>query len=171
MRASWSGAWAVVLLALLPGLAACGGSSHRQPTAAQQQAAKRWRAGLIRWHHDMLGALDGISLLFSTTVSLSGLTREHTPETNQLESFEQTLTGCTVTVQKLGPGPVQFSEARRYAVRACKNLELGERLVEEAVTEMRHGAGVDLSGAAGPLSDGQNEMAVAVSVLRSASTT
>jgi len=171
MRANWSCVFAVVLLALLPGLAACGGSGHRQSAAARQQAAKRWRAGLLHWHHEMLGALDGISLLFSTTVSLAGLAHEHSHVTIELKGFEQTLTGCTAAVAKLGPGPIEFSDARRYAVRACKNLELGERLVEAAVTAMRHGAGVDLSGAAGPLSDGQNEMAVAVAVLRSATIT
>jgi hypothetical protein len=158
----------VAALALLLGAAACGGSgTSKQQQAAAAKAATHWRTGLDRWHRQMRQALDGISLLFSTTGSLSDMTVRHTRASRALIAFEQTLATCSASVRRLGPQPQGFGFARRYALQACHSLEQGEKELEAAVLGMKNGAGADLSRATGPLSDGQNELAVVETALRS----
>jgi hypothetical protein len=165
-----SAACALAVLALLLGAAACGESRarSRQDAAAAARAATHWRAGLTSWHRQMLHALDGLSLLFSTRVSVSEMTVRHTHAFAALGTFEQTLAACSSIVRRLGPEPAGFEPSRRYALQACGSLEQGEREIEAAIAGMAPGVGPDLSRATGPLSDGQNELAVVASVLRDA---
>ncbi len=156
----------LVTLVLLPALTACGGSGTSSSTKAEQARTEaQWRAGLARWHREVRQALDGISLLFATTGSVSGLTGAHTRAAAALAAYEQTLASCATTVERLGPVPEGFGPARRYALQACTSLQRGERMVEAAVAAMKRGATVDLSPVTGPLSDGQNEADAAATAL------
>jgi hypothetical protein len=171
MAARHATACTVTLLALALGAGACGGSKpSKQAAAAQAVAATQWRAGLVRWHRQMLHALNGLSLLMSTTSSLSSLNGTRTRAAVELGRFELTLSSCARTVRRLGPEPPSLELARTYALQACGSLEHGELLVEAAVGLMREGDELDLGSAAGPLSDGQNEMVVATATASKAPT-
>ncbi|HWE80311.1 MAG TPA: hypothetical protein VG265_01560 [Gaiellaceae bacterium] len=159
-------------LAFALGLSACGGTKHTatKPSAATIEAANaHWRAGLGRWRHSMLEALDGISLLFSTETTLADLQAIHSHATLRLAAFESTLTNCDEALARIGPAPPSFALSGRYASRACKNLELGERMVEQAVRQMKDNTLIDpmdpLHTASGPLSTGQQEIVTASAAL------
>jgi hypothetical protein len=117
----------------------------------------------------MLEALDGISVLFSTQSLLSDLEAEHSHATLRLAAFESTLTNCDEALARIGPVPPSFALSGRYANRACKSLELGERMVEQAVRHMKDNTLVDpmdpLNTAGGPLATGQQEVVTASAAL------
>jgi len=130
--------------------------------------AVRWRVGFVEWQRDMLKALDRISILVSTQTALATLDDPHSQLRATLTGLEQTLGGCATRVVRLGPEPSAEAMARGYALEACASLEQGDRLLESAVAGLGDSAGLDGAGfvdASGPLSDGQNEMAVAVESL------
>ena len=172
MTTGRAAACAVAFLALLPAAAGCGKSKPTgQEVAAQARAAAQWKAGLTRWRKESLQALDGISVLLSTTSSLTGLEAARSRSSLRMTGFEQTLARCSATVEALGRVPDPLRPARRYALQACKSLERGEALIEQAVYGLRHGRAGDglrnglIDRATGPLSDGQNELTVVGSVL------
>lgn len=144
MRARQGAAYLFVVpaLALALGAAGCGGSgaATTTDTAQARLAETHWRAGLIRWRRDMLHALDGISVLFSTTASLSDLNARHSRDSIVLARDEATLVGCTTRVERLGPVPRPFRVSHKYALLACQKLEEGEQLVETAVVRLRKSA-------------------------------
>ncbi len=168
MRARSGAAFAFVILALALGASACGGKSATTTTttATQHAAASHWRAGLLRWKDSMAGALDSISIVFSTQSRLGAILTAGTRDHEALVRDERALAACTTTIGRLGPAPAGLALARRYALRACSNLERGEKLVEAAVQELRTSNPLDpLDAASGPLSTGESEMKSAALVL------
>ncbi len=158
-----------LLLAFALGFTACGGGARsKQAAAAQARAATHWRIGLTQWHRQMLHALYGVSVLFSTDRSLAELASGQTRAGKALAGFERTLASCATTVERLGREPEGLAPARRYALEACKSLQLGESLIEVAVKRIEQGFGADLSEASGPLSDGQTGVETAANALRAA---
>jgi hypothetical protein len=162
----------LVVLAFALGASACGSTTHAgtKASAAQLEAAKaHWRAGLGRWQRSMIAALDGISVLFSTETTLVDLQADHSHATLKLAAFESTLTNCDEALAQIGPVPPSFALSGRYASRACKNLELGERMVEQAVRQMKDNTLIDpmdpLHSASGPLATGQQEIVTASAAL------
>jgi hypothetical protein len=150
---------AVVLAALVFGLgaASCGGGGQsEEEAAADRQAQVRWQTGLARWRADMLGALNGISLLLSTAASVDLLRSGDVRTTARLDGFEQRLAACHVTIGRLGEAPESLAAARREALRACRSLESGAQLVHDGVASWRIGRGdASISRATETLGDGQ----------------
>jgi hypothetical protein len=178
MKGRHAAAMALVLLALALGASACGGSSSKttKTSAAQQRAAEQhWRKGIIRWHRSTQSALDGISIIFATQASLDSIRNASSALSSHLLGYEVILIQCSRTIRALGPVPVAFAMAGRYAVRACKTLEKGEHAVEHVVGGLRHGGGYEtldpLSGAGDLLSTGQAELTTTMSALHAAITT
>lgn len=165
-------AFTLAVLALALGASACGGGGSPKTTsttAAERAAVDHWRAGLVRWQRSMAGALDGISVVFSTDAGLLGIQTNGTREFKELVRDERALASCTIVVGQLGPAPEEFSQARAYALMACGNFERGERYVEAAVRQVRHSTPLDpLDSATGPLSTGESEMQSAGLALTSA---
>ena len=120
------------------------------------------RTGLLAWRREMLAALDGISVLFETQNSVASLIAPGSPQARSLGRDERLLAGCSGRVTQLGVLPRSFQLARRYALAACMSLERGGRLVVAAVQGLRRGLSGSLDEATVPLSNGQNEMSVAV---------
>jgi hypothetical protein len=166
----------LVLAALALGVPACGGTkAQTQTSAAEVKAAQtHWRSGLVRWRHSMLQALDGISLIFASEASLVGLESRHSKASARLAGYESTLAGCSATLDGLGHVPPAFLLSGHYANAACKDLENGERLVEEAVVRLNNNTLADplnpLTQATVPLGSGQSELGTAISALETAST-
>ncbi len=124
------------------GVTGCGGadsSSERATEAAQTQ----WRSGLTKWSNEMIRALNGISVLFSTPRTVELLQRRDQRTNARLERLQETLEGCAAKVRRLGPAPEPLAEARRYAIRACSALERGSRLVRAGVEEWQNGLGME----------------------------
>ena len=167
-------ALALAVPALALGGAACG-SGGAMKTSAQEQhrAEQHWRAGLLRWSQSMQGALNGLSIIFSSQGSLDSVRRTGSHTSASLATYELTMVGCTRTVRNLGPVPEAFAMAGRYAMRACASLEQGERAVEGVVETLRRGEGFDtldpLGGAGDLLSAGQAQVTTAVRALDSPS--
>ena len=165
MRARRAAEFTLVILALMLGSAACGGTTAKTTisTAAVKAAEAHWRVGLGRWRASMLGALDGISLIFSRTDSVAGLEVRHSKASARLERYEFTLANCTAVLRQLGSVPQPLKLSSQYAGQACKNLERGARLVIEAVSRLGRVASVDpLDRASIPLGAGQSELTTAI---------
>ena len=172
MRARHGAAFTLAILALALGTSACGGSAAEQTTtsAAVRTAEAHWRAGLLRWHRSMLGALNGISIVFSTDAGVAALQTSGTRGYRELTRDEHALATCSIILGRLGPAPESFAAARNYAVKACANFEKGEKLVEAAVREVRNSTPLDpLQAATGPLSTGESEMNAATVALTAGS--
>ena len=154
---------AVALAALACGLgaAACGGDgTSKEQEAADRRAEARWVAGLTRWSSDMLGALNGISVLLGRAESVTRLQRGEARTSAQLERFEQTLAGCTAAIARRGPPPDALRGVRQEALRACRNLERGARLVRNGVAVWQDGGGIGaLDSAYYALGSGQRGVA------------
>ena len=175
MKARQVAALALLIPALALGAAACGGSGAKttKTSAAQQRLMeKHWRSGFVLWRRQTQHALDGLSVIFSTQATLQGIRKAGTHLSASLSGYEATLLGCSRTIHSLGPVPEVFSTAGRYALRACKSLEKGERMVEGVVGDLRHGGGFDtldpLSGAGDVLSTGQAQLTTANTALLAA---
>jgi hypothetical protein len=157
-----------VVLALGLGVSGCGGASTSVTTsAAQDRAIVSYRAGLTRWGRQMIGALNGLSVLFSSRTAVQQIEAgEHTVGV-KLGRLESALEGCTVVVRALGPPPAVFAVARRHALRACASLERGAKLVHQGVKEFQGGLGADrFTEAAAPLNDGQGDIGLVRSELK-----
>jgi hypothetical protein len=159
---------ALGLGALGLGATGCGNSAaKKQAAVAQAQADAQWRTGLAAWHKSMLGALNGMSILFSSAGPVQLLQASDRKVGARLAGYDETLAGCSAMVEALGPAPADLVEARKTALRACKNLEQGAKLVEAGVKQLQHGLGVTLfDDATTPLSAGQDGMVVAASEAR-----
>lgn len=175
MKARHAAVLASLLLALALGAAACGGSSARgaKTSAEEQRAAEQhWRIGLISWHRSTQDALDGLSIIFATQASLDRIRKAGSATSSTLAGFEGTLVRCSRTIHALGPVPIVFATARRYALRACETLQKGEHDVEGVVGTLRRGGDYDtldpLSGAGDLLSTGQSELTTAMYALNAA---
>jgi hypothetical protein len=163
-------ALALAVPALALGGAACGSGGATKTSAQEQHRAEQhWRAGLLRWSHSMQGALNGLSIIFSSQGSLDRIRRAGSPASASLATYELTMVRCTRKVRGLGPVPEVFAMAGRYAMRACASLERGERAVEVVVEALRRGNGFDtldpLDGAGDLLSAGQAQVTTAVRAL------
>jgi hypothetical protein len=175
MRARRGAEITLVCLALALGVSACGGKKTPTTTvsAAQIKAAQaHWRKGLVQWKHSMLGALDGISVIFSSSAGLQGLREPHSSTTTNLERYEGVLANCSSTLGGLGPVPPAFHVSGHYAGQACKSLESGELQVEKAVTDLAPSDPNALPGAEDPLDQasvtlgaGQDELTTATQAL------
>jgi hypothetical protein len=172
MRARRGAAFTLVILALALGAAACGGKPAKTTTAqarAARAAEARFSAGLGRWHHSMLEALNGLSELFASEAGLVAIETLHSGAATRLARYESTLTNCAVSLHQIGPVPDAYELSGRYAGQACANLERGERLVEQAVTGLEHNTIADpldpLIMATTPLGDGQAELTTAMKAL------
>ena len=169
MRAGGAAAGTLVILALVLGTTGCGDNATEQAAAAQAQADAHWRAGVVQWRKEMLGALNGISLLFSTQSSAQLLLAADPKTEARLDGLDATLAGCSAVISGLGPAPVALADARRSALQACGDLETGARFVKSGIKDLQGGLGGDLvNRATEPLSDGQSELDVAVSEARHA---
>lgn len=166
MKARETGAGLLVVLALAVGASACGGSHTEAKSAgARAKAEAHWRSGLLEWRHHMLRALDGISILLETQVSVGQLEEANSPQTAALERFELTLAGCSSEVDRLGSEPLSDDGTRAFALAACSSLERGGRLISEALNAFEHGSLQALDIVSEPLSSGQSEMEAATSSL------
>jgi hypothetical protein len=168
MRVGRASALALVVLAVALGTAACGnGGEKKQTAAAQARASAHWRAGLVRWNKQMVGALNGISLLFARPGPVELLQAADAPTGDRLAGFDNTLARCSAVVEALGPVPAGFEQAHEIALRACSSLEAGARLVQAGVTALQHGIGPgSLDRATASLSAGQNELSAVTASLR-----
>jgi two-component system response regulator NreC len=150
---------AVALAALALGVvvSACGGGGlSNEEKAAAQKSAARWEVVVDRWRGDMIGALNGISLLLSTGASVDLIEQGDTKTIAKLARHERTLGGCSAVIRRLGPAPEVMANVRREALRACRSLESGSRLVQDGVDRWRRGHGIgSLTGATETLGDGQ----------------
>ena len=111
---------AVVLTALACGLAAaaCGGGTSQADRAAQA----RWQAGVPRWHDEMVGALNQISLMLSNPQTVEDLHKGKAPALAQLDRYERRLEGCADTIGRFGEAPGDLEAVRKEAMRACHAL-------------------------------------------------
>jgi hypothetical protein len=152
------------------GVAACGDSTAKEQAAATKaRVDANWRAGLTRWHRQMLGALNGISILLSSAAGVELLQASDRKTDTKLTHFDETLARCSAVVRELGPAPAELVEARKAALRACADLETGARLVEDGVKALRQGGSAGrFNRATTPLSTGQDEMSVAARSARRA---
>lgn len=163
MLAGRAAASTLVILALGLGATACGSSGAKKPLKATQVAADaRWRLGIALWHKQMLGALDGISIMLSSAAGISLLEAADHTTVAKLDGLNQTLSECSAALAALGPVPSELVEAQQTASRACGNLERGAGLVAAGVKALQHGGGARFfNRATTPLSTGQDEMSVA----------
>lgn len=169
MRARGGAAFAVAILALALGVSACGGGGSTKTTtsAAERVAEAHWRAGLAHWHRSMASALTRISVVFSTDAGVVSIESARSRGFRQLVRDERTLAACTTAIGQLGPAPRELALARAYALRACRNLERGEKLIEVAVRQVRTSTPLNpLGPASGPLSTGEAEMSSAAVALK-----
>jgi hypothetical protein len=159
----------LALVVLLAGLASgCGSSGgNRRTTAAEAaRAIHLWQTGLRGWSHQMLGALDGLSRLFSSPAAAAAIEGSQARTDARLTGFEAILDGCSAHIRQLGPPPLGLGLARLYALRACKNLERASTLIKAGVKQVQGGQGVDLlSDSTGPLSNGQAYVTLAATHL------
>ena len=128
---------AVALAALALAATACVGGPSKEEQVADRQAQARWQAGISRWSADMLGALNGISVLLSKADTVNRLRSGEPETTGRLVRFERTLAGCSAAITRLGPSPDALEGVRREALRACRSLESGARLVRVGVATWR----------------------------------
>jgi hypothetical protein len=162
---------AIVTVVLVGGLGAssCGGGSGRgdKSRAAEERAIASYGAGLQRWGRQMIGALNGMSLLFSNPEAVQQLAGSKRVVGARLDRFERTLAGCTTVVKRLGPPPEALVVIHRHALRACARLEKGARLVRLGVRDFQTGLGFDrFTQATGPLNDGQGDIGLVKSELK-----
>lgn len=160
-----------VTVVLAVGLVAsgCGGGPRGGVTtmSAQDRAIASYRTGLRRWGQQMIGALNGMSLLFSTPKAVQQIEAAQRTVGAKLERFERTLAGCTAAIERLGPPPGAFVVVRRHALHACENLEKGAALVKQGVKDFQTGLGADrFTEASGPLNDGQGGIGLVRSELK-----
>jgi hypothetical protein len=165
---SWSllrrAAAAVSIVVFCSVVVACGSGARGRGLGSSPPAASalRWSNELVAWHRTLLHALDGISVLFSTQVSVADLLNERSPASRALIRDEVALAHCSAAISRLGPAPAALDTAEHYALEACVNLQEGARLVLVAVHEVRTGAPLNpLAAATGPLYTGQAEAAAA----------
>jgi hypothetical protein len=157
-----------VALAIALSASGCGGGqSATQTTAAQQRAVAVYHAGLQRWATQMIRALNGMSVLFSTPKAVRQLEAGEHAVGVKLAGYERTLARCTVVLKSLGAAPSRFVVIRRHALHACANLERGAALVKRGVEEFQGGRGVaGFDTAAAPLNDGQLDIGLVRSELK-----
>ena len=138
-------------------MTACGDSGpSAEEQAAERQALARWQTGIAGWSADMVGALNGISVLLAHSESVDLLKSGEPRTTRQLARFERTLSGCTREIVRLGPAPEALTAVRHDALGVCRSLEKGARLTRDGVGAWRNGAGVGaLNRAYGELGNGQ----------------
>ena len=136
IRRLFAAAWIVLALA------ACGGHTvkKQQPTAAETQ----WRSGLVSWGASMTQAINGISVLFSQPSSVRAIEGGDRRMAVKLGRFEDTLSGCSAALRRLGDAPATFAAARHDALRACAALQQGAALIRAGVRQTQHGLGFDL---------------------------
>ena len=136
---------------------------------ATAKAIHTYRAGLTRWGREMIGALNGLSILFSSPTAVQQIEAGDRAVGLKLVRFERALAACTTTVRALGPPPTVYELVHSHALRACTSLEKGARLVKQGVREFQSGLGVDrFTEAAGPLNDGQGDIGLVRSELKPA---
>ncbi len=151
---------AVALAALALAATACVGGPSKEEQVADRQAQARWQAGISRWSADMLGALNGISVLLSKADTVNRLRSGEPQTTGRLVRFERTLAGCSAAITRLGPSPDALEGVRREALRACRSLESGARLVRVGVATWGLGSGIGaVNRAAEALGAGQRGIA------------
>jgi hypothetical protein len=132
----------LALVALGLGGTACGGGT-KAPSEAEQKAEAQWRTGFSRWGNDMIAALNGISILFSSPGTVDQLQRREARTIARLAAFERRLATCGARVRGLGAAPENLVGVREEALRACVNLERGSRQVRRGVTDWQNGRGID----------------------------
>jgi hypothetical protein len=144
-------------LVLTLGTAACGGGgSSAEEQASERQALTRWQGGLTRWRADMLGALNGISILLSDAQSVDRLHAGDERTIAKLHRLEARLSGCRAAIARLGAVPELLAPVRAGALRACRSLRKGAELLRGDFSTWRAGpGGPATSGATESLSDGQ----------------
>jgi hypothetical protein len=144
-------------LAIAFGTAACGGGGPpAEERAAERDALVRWQGGLTRWRADMLGALNGISVLLSDARSVDRLHAGDEATVAQLHRLEARLSGCRAAIARLGAVPELLAPVREGALRACRSLRKGAELLRNDFSTWRAGpGGPATSGATESLSDGQ----------------
>jgi len=158
---------AVVLTALACGLAAaaCGGGTSQADKAAQV----RWQAGVPRWHHDMVSALNQISLMLSNPQTVEKLHQGKPASLAQLDRYETRLEGCADAIGRLGAAPGDLEAVRREAMRACRALDRGAGLVRDGVNAWQAGmGGRDINRANVALGNGQRIAELAATQLKTA---
>jgi hypothetical protein len=129
---------AVALTALACGLgaAACGGAS-----ADDKAAQARWEQGVPRWHHDMVTALNQISVMLSSPRTVENLHKGSESALAQLDRYETRLEGCADAIDRLGEAPGDLEPVRKEAVKACHALTRGAGLVRDGVRAWQIGMG------------------------------
>jgi hypothetical protein len=112
-------ALALAVPALALGGAACG-SGGAMKTSAQDQhrAEQHWRAGLLRWSQSMQGALNGLSIIFSSQGSLDSVRRTGSHTSASLATYELTMVRCTRTVRRYRPSSMCSRGRTHNVVRA-----------------------------------------------------
>ena len=126
----------VALAALAFGLAvtraatrSVGGGAGGGTAGARAVADRDRAAGAPTW-----SARSTASRCCSRTRRASTCSRAASARTTaQLARFERTLAGCTGEIARLGPAPDALTTVRRDALRACRSLESGARLVRDGV--------------------------------------
>jgi hypothetical protein len=145
---------ALTALACGVGTSACGGGG----TSEDDQAAQaRWQSGVPRWRHDMLAALNQISLMLSNADTLDDLHRGKKQALDQLGRHEAKLETCADAIEQLGEAPGDLDTVRREALRACRALTRGASLVRDGVTAWQAGirSNRDINRANTALGNGQ----------------
>ncbi len=141
---------ALIVLAL----AACGGNAVKTHDNA---AEVHWRSGLTSWGASMTRAINGISVLFSRPSSVRGIESGDRRTAAKLGRLEQTLSGCTEAVHRLGAAPGTLVTSRHEALHACVALEDGAALIRAGVRQVQHGLGADLlNRSSEPLAAGED---------------
>jgi hypothetical protein len=133
----------VVLTALAVGLgvSACGGGASDEERAAEHAAQERWEAGVPRWQAKMVGALNQISVMLSNAATVDRLRSGDARTTARLDRHDQTLLGCSATIEQLGVAPGELEHVREQALRTCQALERGARFVHDGVANWQIGSG------------------------------
>jgi hypothetical protein len=157
---------ASVVLVVALGSSGCG-SSGGSRSSTRDRAIASYTVGLQQWGRRMTGALDGLSVLFSTPDDIRRIEAAERTAEAKVARFEQTLASCGVVLGRLGLPPAVLVTARGHALRACANLEKAATLVRRGVRDVQSGLGYEHFGeATTPLSDGQADVSLVLAELR-----
>jgi hypothetical protein len=168
-RLTHSAAAVLAALACGLGVAACGGGASAEEQAAVERAQARWQTGVPKWRTDMVRALNEISLMLSNATTVGRLQAGDARAVGQLTRFEHTLEGCAAAIRRLGPAPGELQPVRVLALRTCRNLANGARLVHDGVADWQAGrGGKSIDSANLALGNGQNGIEHVRSQLQSA---
>ena len=119
----------------------------------------------------MVGALNGISVLFSDAGNVDKLQRGQPRAIARLARLERTLRSCGAAVRRLGPAPDAFAQTRKEALRTCVSLERGAREVKTGIEAWQNGLGIDgIDRATETLSTGQDGIGRTRAELKAAAT-